>query len=793
MTSTPTLPTVNPYDFANPVDTKDMFVGRTKEIDEILYYLNHAATSSRSISLALLGDRAAGKTSLLNIIAIEATRLNLIPVRIDLNTSDATSPLAFWFKAFDAIFTTLNNTVSPSGSGYLFGGVEGRTYNTYQDVIASYKLPSDATFCPCQFPLHYARVMAAGNPNAPLSEMIIQRDLSRLSHEAGRPIVLLFDECNVLSQHRPLLEMLRNTFMNLRGYMLVLTGTPDLFPVMDEVFSPIIRQFKRIVVAPFTTPEETLDVIRSPLERLNAANLFPLLPEAGEHVVPKEYWHFSEQLRDIHALTAGKPYEIQLICHIMFKRVQLGKAKVMKLTHDVLDDVLRELEGTHTPDRRSMITSVLSLADELLMALSVLVKCGTAAGVDATLSAAYAVGYWHGDYGRLTLAINELVNAGIITAEGDTLRYNGNDYDKIFCKYAARSRKVSLDFTPVSPGELIDRHIAVTLIGILNKQFNDGGGYRFDKFSPLLNSDNLVDPDKARTLHDFISDGLQERDLLSFVRRCPGFVPEIYGFCIKHSTDNPRELSLIAVDFHAGRHKWHGVYVVARSRSDTSSSIRLREVLESMAKRSAEAGARFAFNEVPLGNCVFGDIVAEALKSECDEVVAFAANAHAQNAVTSYLEENGRGAAVEHAGVCVQVAEKLADKEAGNVAYILISAGRYDEASQVLLPRCGSGCSTPLLLYNFGLSCLMRKKFSDARVAIARAISLMTRDIADGFMVLLSPQLRDGAIHLEEVWHEQNDRTEKLADADGLLAVMLDAGKLAKSLEQPALGDGPGQ
>jgi hypothetical protein len=789
MTSTPTLPTVNPYDFANPVDTKDMFVGRTKEIDEILYYLNHAAASRRSISLALLGDRAAGKTSLLNIIAIEATRLNLIPVRIDLNTSDATSPLAFWFKTFDAIFTALHNTVAPTGNGYLFGGVGGKTYNTYQDIIASYQPPPDTTFCPCEFPLHYARAMAAGNSNAQLTDTLIKRDLSRLSSEAGRPIILLFDECNVLSQHGPLLQSLRNTFMNLSGYMLVLTGTPDLFPVMNEVFSPIIRQFKRIAVAPFTTPTETLDVILSPLERLKATHIFPLLPTQVGASIPKQHWHrFCEQLRDIHALTAGKPYEIQLICHVMFKRVQLGKAKEMRLTHDVLDDVLRELEGVNTPERRSMITSVLALPDDLLRALSVLVKCGTSAGVDATLSAAHTVGRWRDDFIRLKNAIPKLVTAGILTAEGDTLRYNGDDYDKIFCKYAARSKHVALDFTPATPGEMINEHIMVAVISLIHHSDSESG-YPYDNITTLLTSDNLIDSAKHSSLRDYICDPQRGCDLLSFVRRCPEFFSDVYKFCASKPTGAPRDMNLLSIRFSAGGHEWHGAYMVAHNSSSAGLSTRLRNTLDAMGTRSADTGASLIVSEVLLASCSFADLVPEATSSDCEGI----ASAHAANAVAMYLNNGNPSSAMEHIGYCLEVADHLSVKDAGNVAYILMTAGRHEDAGRILLPRCTESESSPLVLYNFGLSCLMREKFSDARVAIARANSLMTKAEAEGFMVLLSPQLRDGTIYLEEVWREENDWTEELVDADGLLAVMLDAGKLAESLEQPALGDGPGQ
>ncbi|MHC5773963.1 hypothetical protein [Nostoc sp.] len=56
--------------------------------------------------------------------------------------------------------------------------------------------------------------------------------------------------------------------MNISGYMLVFTGTQELFPVIDEVFSPIIRQFKKINVGDFEDKKETEECIIKPLEKI---------------------------------------------------------------------------------------------------------------------------------------------------------------------------------------------------------------------------------------------------------------------------------------------------------------------------------------------------------------------------------------------------------------------------------------------------------------------------------------------------------------------------------------------
>ncbi len=84
MSTSANKPKYNPYDFANPVTDKNLFSGRKKQQEEIRYYLQQAAEAPRPINLALLGNRAAGKTSLLNMIALEAKERDFCVVRIDL-------------------------------------------------------------------------------------------------------------------------------------------------------------------------------------------------------------------------------------------------------------------------------------------------------------------------------------------------------------------------------------------------------------------------------------------------------------------------------------------------------------------------------------------------------------------------------------------------------------------------------------------------------------------------------------------------------------------------------------
>ena len=67
------------------------------------------------------------------------------------------------------------------------------------------------------------------------------------------------------------------------------------------------------------------------------------------------------ELCEIHDITGGRPYEIQLLCHFMFKRLQSGAGSRMRLSLAVLDDVLGELGRGKDIYSRPVISAVRAL------------------------------------------------------------------------------------------------------------------------------------------------------------------------------------------------------------------------------------------------------------------------------------------------------------------------------------------------------------------------------------------------------------------------------------------------
>jgi len=420
----------NPYDFANPVADEDLFVGRKDEMEEIKYYLDHAKTAPRPINIALLGQRASGKTSMLNMTEVEAKRRDFCTIRIDLDEGDVKTQLSFFYKLFDGIFTQ----ACECGA---YGGKEGKTYDTYLDIVNTYAIPKDSEeklFCPFIFPIQYAKAMGSGNINAQLSDHNYKTDLTKLQSEVNRPIVLLLAEGNVLAISKINLEKLRNIFMNVSGFMLVITGTPDILPVMDDVFSPIVRQFKKITLSGFKTKSETEDCISKPLKKIG--------------ITPHEVIDLQTSVvKEIHDLSGGRPYEIQLICHILFKRLQLKKARKMTLHISVLEDVRRELETSQDITARPVLTKLRHIKKNQLSALKLLCACNGRATFEDIWKVEYIINrenVWTKE--ALNRELGDLTKEEIITIDRGLLKFNGDDFDKVYTKYFAREKGVSLSF-----------------------------------------------------------------------------------------------------------------------------------------------------------------------------------------------------------------------------------------------------------------------------------------------------------------------------------------------------------
>ena len=317
-----------------------------------------------------------------------------------------------------------------------YGGTTGRGYFDYLEPISTNEI-SEIGNIPFVFAFQLARATKANNVSFHVADDILFADLQSVSSEVGAPIIVLFDECNVLRGNRIILEKVRNIFMNMTGYMLVFAATEDFFPVMDEVFSPIMRQFKRIDIGPFKSEADVRQCILTPLTNLGISR-----PDV-RRLVPATF------ISDADALSGRRPYEIMLICHTLFKRCQQGDAKRFGLDLKTIEGIQRELASGQDVEDRPRIRAARSLNRKTFAVLNAV--CGT--GEQVSADDAWRIEYlFHGSV-RATKegfyeGIRNLVRAGIIEETDTGIRFLGDEFERIYFKYIARQKNTRLLLAP---------------------------------------------------------------------------------------------------------------------------------------------------------------------------------------------------------------------------------------------------------------------------------------------------------------------------------------------------------
>jgi tetratricopeptide (TPR) repeat protein len=698
----------NPYDFANPVSDPYLFVGRRDEMHEITYYLDHASTAARPINIALLGPRASGKTSLLNMADAEANKRGFCIVRIDLDEDDAKTQLGFFYKLFDTVLAA----ACEAGA---FGGKDGKTYDTYLDIVNTYGIPEDKTFCPFVFPLQYAKAMGSGNVGAPISDHNYKADLAKIRSEINRPIVVLFDEGNVLAGSRVHLEKLRNVFMNTPGFMIIMTGTLDLFPVMDDVFSPIVRQFMKIDVGEFKNREDTESCIKRPLEK------------AG--IRPDDIFDFETygDIREIHELSGGRPYEIQLICHMLFRRVQSRQAVKMKLDLGVLEDVRKQLEISRDITVRPILTKIRSLEKQQLLALGLLCACDGRATFEQIWSIEYILnGEKRWTKNALEGELKYFIDSGIFEGKAgieklgfrlhpvrDVIKFAGDDFDKIYTKYFARERKIPLSFRDLP----LDVHWYLALESFLGKEAKNLAS--MVEFSPLS-----IDVDSLDSIALKVASEDSGEDLFTQGSR---LMSDTYFLMLTY-----RERETIPIVWLRLILPWLKVqsWHYAANPNNTETVDACLHIIQSLKGRANEIGGNLMVEKKEL-RVVPIEVLAHKIEITANEKFrdSIAIN-HAVIMSTEYAGEANTSEALLHANLSYRYnPAPKAYFVSNNLGYLFMAVGDLDKA-QKLLERGIDLCHEPqecaLSNYNLGVLEAKRGDFPSALSRIELSIEQAT-------------------------------------------------------------------
>jgi tetratricopeptide (TPR) repeat protein len=414
----------NPYDFINPIKDPKLFAGRKEELKEIDYYLELSRSKTpKYIHLALIGDRASGKTSLLNIIKSMADEKGLLAVKIPLNKETSSNDIIFFKEVFDGIMTV-------GAEKGMYEGISGKIYRAFRKMIDTLDVSVEI---PIHFGTAYIGLKRRGH-EVGIPQHVLIHDLREFLTEAkknGMPtIVLLFDECNLLAQNETLLQKIRNAFMELDGYILAFSGTEKMFPAISNVFSPIPRFFKRVNIENFKSLRETEECLIKPLDE-------------GERKALNKAC-----IREIHQITGGSPYEINLVAHYMYRRWEEKKNPRLELSTEVLEEVLREIErlrkeGHHEvankvkrywADQLRVLISLLefpNVSKEWLAEYMLLDEVNTLQLKDVHVKKSVTIDY-----------VEALKKDSVIAEKDGKITFKGDKFDILYLKYLCTSKGI---------------------------------------------------------------------------------------------------------------------------------------------------------------------------------------------------------------------------------------------------------------------------------------------------------------------------------------------------------------
>jgi hypothetical protein len=639
----------NPYDFTNPVTNMSVLADRNHEREEIDYYLDFALNAPRHINIALVGQRASGKTSLLNYIEFAALKKKFITYRIDLDEENVSSSYAFFFKIFDSL---LSEAVK---AGYL-GGVTGKFLDVYREVTSTFNTTVDSEWTPFSFPMMYARVMSARTAElAPFPDNDFATDLDRLWKMGDRKFCLIFDECDLLGNSRGVLQKLRNIIQKSNGFMFVFAGTPKLFPVMDDVFSPIVRQFKKIEVRDFVEIDDIRECILNPLKLLDDRDPGDFFPLDNESLV-----------REIHTLTSGRPYEVQLLCHSMFKRVQLRHSSQMSLDLAVMEDVQNELVSGQPLQSRPLIKTSKTLTRDELKQLRFF--CISSEAVDL-----HQIVTFDNIMKGSNDAVEEEVRAsqpyfeglGLIECVGDRVQFLGDALDKIYIKYLAREKKVSMHFLDAPPEAL--------LAILLTRELDREEGVSVFSNTPL----------SAPKAEEIIS------EWNTFVEKCEteedpflgatSSVQQIYFSMVEARSQKEVKLSRAEIAL-----PWCKFSMVWFSRGQSTEEDPGRKFLQTRQAMIEAGNGTLVLENLNMRRVPLVHLVERLRRSANERLRGRIARQHERFMAQSYVDSRDVVEATMHAECLEKLNVALEPSGANNVGYLFLRLGKYELAVEKL-------------------------------------------------------------------------------------------------------------
>ena len=161
---------------------------------------------------------------------------------------------------------------------------------------------------------------------------MVSRDLKILCDAIATQycgVLFMLDEAHLLGQSLGLTQQLRHVFRESSRCGLIFAGERELSQMFTDTSAPFYLQARVISVGNFVTKQDIAECALLPL----AENERPLMsPMTIDH---------------LYRLSHGKPNQIRLICHSIYRRYLKNEQRDLNITIEVLDEVLDSIQASY--------------------------------------------------------------------------------------------------------------------------------------------------------------------------------------------------------------------------------------------------------------------------------------------------------------------------------------------------------------------------------------------------------------------------------------------------------------
>jgi hypothetical protein len=433
----------NPYDFRNACisanDDSRPLSARDDEITDIKYSLSDFADGGHASHMSLIGERAAGKTSLLNHIENSlCPELGLLPVKLTLTDDDGSSEMRFFGKLIEMAARAAFDLGAWAPPTPETPHTTQRNYDELFTVFTGPKDEDDNLFWPLIFPIHWQKAAEQDKWNTPVSEATVKRDIELLYKETGKKIVFLIDESQRIS-NQSIFQKLRNELLDNDSAVFILAGTVTLSENISTAFSLVTRQFQTVKVEPYLGYQGTRACLLDPLEKASARLKNDKYLDAFAEFDDKEFI-------EIHELTGGRPYEISLVGAFMFENMRKKDRIFMTLDLAVLDDVQDEIAKSAQPNSAPAINAIRSLTESQLKKMAMVASACEETPTEVIDSINHIFSTDNSvDVQPVEQIVAELSHTNLLQIEDGRVKFTETADVQVYLRYFAKARKISLE------------------------------------------------------------------------------------------------------------------------------------------------------------------------------------------------------------------------------------------------------------------------------------------------------------------------------------------------------------